>query len=94
MRAALLAVAFLVAGCTHLDVQDMGRGRYSLTASAPSGGFYGSREEAVERANEFCGTQRRSAVVDGFYDKSQLGPLGEHSSSILFRCAAPAALHF
>ena len=84
----------LVIGCTHLDVQNLGRGRYSLTATAPSGGFYGSREAAVEEANEFCKRQSETAVTDGFYDKPELGPRGEHTTSILFRCAAPQPLHF
>ena len=83
-----------VSGCAHTNVQDLGQGRYSLTATAPSGGVYGSREAAVENANEFCRPQGKAAVTDGFYDKSALGPHGEHTTSILFRCAATEPLHF
>jgi hypothetical protein len=90
----LCAACAAAAACTHLDVQDLGHGRYSLTATAPSGGFYGSREAAVERANEFCRRNREAAVTDGFYDKSGTGPEGEHTSSILFRCASPQPLRF
>jgi hypothetical protein len=93
VRAVMLA-ALLLAGCAHTEVQHMANGQHFLTATAPSGGFYGSHEEAVERANDFCGKHRQAAVIDGFYDKSQPGPLGEHSSSVIFRCAAPTMLHF
>ncbi len=99
MRTALLiplACAALAGamGCAHLNVQNLGHGRYSLTATAPSGGFYGSREAAVERANEFCRRQGTAAVTDGFYDKSRLGPQGEHTTSVLFRCTVPQSLRF
>jgi hypothetical protein len=95
-RSVLLVAAALAApaGCTHLAVQDLGHGRYSLTATAASGGFYGSREAAVEEANEFCRRHGEAAVTDGFYDKSGIGPAGEHTSSILFRCAQPQPLRF
>jgi len=98
MRTALpvaLATALAVlAACTHLDVQDLGHGRYALTATAPSGGLYGSREAAVEEANEFCRRHGEAAVTDGFYDKSGAGPEGEHTSSIFFRCATQQPLRF
>jgi hypothetical protein len=84
----------VVAGCAHTNVQDLGQGRYSLTATAPSGGFDGSREAAVEDANAFCRRQGQAAVTDGFYDKSAIGPHGERTTSILFRCAAPQPLRF
>jgi len=87
------SLAFLL-GCTHVSVQDLGKGRYSLTATAPSGGYYGSREAAVEEANEFCKRHGEAAVTDGFYDKSEVGPRGEHTSSILFRCSVSQPLQF
>jgi hypothetical protein len=90
----LCAACAAAAACTHLDVQDLGHGRYSLTSTAPSGGFYGSREAAVEQANEFCRRHGEAAVTDGFYDKSGAGPEGEHTSSIFFRCASPQPLRF
>jgi hypothetical protein len=91
MKAALAAFSCLLFGCaqTHTDVLDLGEGRHSLNATAPSGGFYGSHEAAVELANDFCGKSHQQPVIDGFYDKSEIGPKGEHSSSIFFRCAAP-----
>jgi hypothetical protein len=94
MKAVLAAVVALVAGCSHAQVQDMSNGQHSLTATASSGGFDGSREEAIEQANDFCQRTGQQPVIDGFYDKSALGPLGEHTSSIIFRCAAPHTLHF
>jgi hypothetical protein len=96
MKALVPAAILLLAGCAHghLQVQDMGNGQHSLTATAPSGGFSGSHEEAVERANEFCARTGQQPGIDGFYDKPELGPLGEHTSSIIFRCVAPRTLHF
>jgi hypothetical protein len=94
MKAALTALLALLVGCTHVQVQDVGNGQHSLSATAPSGGFDGSREEAIEEANDFCHRSGQQAVIDGFYDKSALGPLGEHTSSIIFRCGAPHTLHF
>jgi hypothetical protein len=94
MKAVLAAIAALLIGCTHSRVQDMGSGQHSLSATAPSGGFDGSREEAIEEANDFCHKSGQQAVIDGFYDKSALGPLGEHTSSIIFRCGPPHTLHF
>jgi hypothetical protein len=94
MRAALAAIVALLVGCTHAAVQDMRNGQHSLSATARSGGFDGSREEAIEQANEFCRRSGQQPIIDGFYDKSALGPLGEHTSSIIFRCGPTHTLHF
>jgi hypothetical protein len=87
MKAALGTFSFLLAACAHTNVLDLGNGRHSLDATAPSGGFYGSHESAVELANDFCGKSGQQPVIDGFYDKAELGPSGQHTSSIFFRCA-------
>jgi hypothetical protein len=91
---AIAAVVSLVLGCAHSTVRDLGDGRHALTAVASSGGYAGSHEEAVEEANEFCRHSRQTAVIDRFDDSPVLGPLGEHTSSTVFTCAAPAVLHF
>ncbi len=90
MKAARAALSCLLFGCarTHTDVLDLGVGRHSLNATAPSGGFYGSHEAAVELANDFCGKSQQQPVIDGFYDKAEIPPDGAHTSSIFFRCAA------
>jgi hypothetical protein len=88
-----VAVSLLLA-CTHPAVRDLGNGRHSLTAVAPSGGYAGSHEEAVERANEFCGRARQTAVIESFADSPGIGALGEHTSSAVFTCTAPHVLHF
>jgi hypothetical protein len=86
------AAALLLSGCAHpLPVADMGAGQHSLTATSSSGGYYGSREEAVEEANDYCGRSGQRAVTAGFYDKAEIGPHGEHTTSIIFTCAAPKA---
>jgi hypothetical protein len=97
MRAAIAAAvvaSLVVAGCGHTHVADMGSGQHSLTAVAPSGGYDGSHEEAIQEANEYCGQSHQRAVIDGFYDRPELGPHGEHTSSIIFKCAAPRTLKF
>lgn len=88
-----VAVALMV-GCAHVAVRDLGEGQHALTAVAPSGGYAGSHEEAVEEANAFCSQSRRTAVIERFEDSPTLGPLGEHTSTAVFTCAAPAVLHF
>jgi hypothetical protein len=97
MKAAICVAAvglLAVAGCKHTQVAEMGSGEHSLTAAAPSGGYDGSREEAIEQANEYCHKSRQQAVIDGFYDKPELGPHGEHTSSIIFKCAETRVLKF
>jgi hypothetical protein len=95
MRKALVGTILLLAACApHDTVQDMGGGQYSLTATSPSGGYAGAHEEAVEQANDFCSGRREGAVVNGFYDKSELGTQGEHTSSVIFRCGPRTSLHF
>jgi hypothetical protein len=94
MRAVLPGVLCLLAGCAPTDVVDIGHGQYSVTATSPSAGYYGSREEAVERANDFCARHDQAAAADAFYDKPEVGPLGEHTSTILFRCVPPRVLKF
>jgi hypothetical protein len=84
----------VVAGCQHTQVTDMGSGEHSLTAVAPSGGYDGSHEEGIEEANDYCHRNRQQAVIDGFFDKPELGPHGEHASSIIFKCAEPRTLKF
>jgi hypothetical protein len=94
MKAAILCAVLLMAGCTHADVRNLGNGLHSLSAVSPSGGYSGSHEEAVEQANDFCAKFHQRAVIAGFEDKPDLGPLGEHTSDIMFTCAAPKQLHF
>ena len=82
--------ALLLSACEHpLPVEDMGGGQHSLTATASSGGYYGSREAAVQEANDYCSRSGQRAVTAGFYDKAEIGAHGEHTTSIIFTCAAP-----
>jgi hypothetical protein len=94
MKVATSLTLLALAACAHTAVQDLGNGRHALTATSPSGGYYGSHEEAVEEANAFCAHASQQALVDGFYDKPELGPQGEHASSVFFRCAVPTPLKF
>lgn len=90
----LIALLLLAACATSANVQDIGNGRHSLVAVSPSGGYQGSHEEAVELANDYCSGRRQTAVIEGFDDKPGIGPEGEHTSGVVFSCAAPKALHF
>jgi hypothetical protein len=94
MKAATLAAVLLLAGCAHVEVRDLGDGRHALTAVSPSGGFAGSHEEAVERANDFCAKPHQRVAIERFEDQPGVGPRGEHTSSLVFTCAPSAALHF
>jgi hypothetical protein len=95
MRVArLIALLSLAACATHPLVQDVGDGRHSLVAVSSSGGYHGSHEEAIELANDYCSRFRQTAVIEDFDDKPGFGPGGEHTSSVLFTCAAPRVLHF
>jgi hypothetical protein len=90
----LIALALLAACATHVNVQDAGNGRHSLVAVSPSGGYDGSHEEGVELANDYCSRLRQTAVIERFDDKPGVGPEGEHTSNVVFSCAAAKALHF
>jgi hypothetical protein len=94
MRAPMIAACAVVAACTHIPVADLGDGRHSVTATSPSGGYSGSHEEVIEQANDYCHRWHQSAVLDVFQDQPGVGPRGEHTSSLVFRCAAPLVLHF
>jgi hypothetical protein len=83
-----------LSACTHEPISDVGAGRHALVAVSASGGYAGSHEEAVERANDYCARSHQQAVIEGFDDKSEVGPVGEHSSSVVFSCTAPRSLHF
>ena len=90
----LLGAAVGLCACTQQPVADVGNGRYALVAVSSSGGYAGSHEEAIERANEYCDRFHQQAVIDGFDDQPQVGPQGKHTSSVVFICAAPRALRF
>jgi len=80
--------------CTHEPVAEVGEGRHALLAMSVSGGYAGSHEEALEKANDYCARWHQQAVIEGFDDKPEVGPVGQHTSSVVFSCAAPRALHF
>jgi hypothetical protein len=96
MRLAALAVLTSLCGCAHpaVQVEDMSNGQHSLTATSESGGVEGSREAAVERANAYCDRNGQQPVIASFYDHGPVGAQGQHTSTIIFSCAAPRVLHF
>jgi len=94
MKTTFLSLLLLLGACAHLNVTDSADGRHRVTGSAASGGYTGSREEAIEQANDFCGRSRQRAVIESFDDKPEVGPKGEHTSELEFSCATPQALHF
>jgi len=96
MRTVAIVLLMLLGACAHpgLRVEDMSNGQHSLTATSPSGGVEGSRETAVQLANAYCDRTHQQPVIASFYDRGGVGPQGEHTSTIIFACAAPAVLHF
>jgi hypothetical protein len=94
MRIDFLAASILLTACSHVNVTDRSNGEHLVTGTASSGGYTGSREEAIEQANDFCHRSRQQPVIASFDDKPELGPKGEHTSSVVFTCAAPQVLHF
>lgn len=86
MKTAIPACLLLLAGCTHTShVEDRGGGTHAVTASANWGGYTGSREETIAQANHFCG-EHQSAAIENFEDKPGVGPKGELTSTLTFRC--------
>jgi hypothetical protein len=94
VRTALFLSLLMLAGCHHPQVLNMQNGQHSITATAPSGGFSGSREQAIEQANDYCAHAHQQAELAGFFDKSELGAKGEHTSTLIFNCVAPHKLQF
>jgi hypothetical protein len=94
LRAGLGGALVLLGACAHPAVVDMANGQHTLTVTADSGGVGGSHEAAIEAANEFCDHSGRQPVIASFYDKAELGPQGEHTSTLIFSCGAPRALRF
>jgi hypothetical protein len=90
MRAVTLCGIATLVGCSHVPVQELGDGRYSLTVVTASEGYAGSHEQAVEEADDYCARSRQGVVVESFDDKPASGLEGKHTTSVTFRCAASA----
>ena len=87
-----LVAGVVLAACEHQPpVQEMSNGEFSLTATSSSSGYGGSRRLAVQKANTYCGRSGQRAATASLSDKAELGPNGEHSSTIIFTCATPAS---
>ena len=92
MRMTFPVSVLLLAGCAHThNVQDLGNGMHSVTASANWGGYTGSREETIAQANDFCG-KGQMAAIDSFEDKPGVSPRGEQTSTLRFSCSARPVL--
>jgi hypothetical protein len=95
MRAATLATVLLLVSCAHSNaVRDAGNGMHAVTNTAAWGGYTGSHEENIEQANDFCRKSSQQAVIESFDDKPGVGPKGEHTSTMVFACAAPPVLQY
>jgi uncharacterized lipoprotein YajG len=94
MKTAIVAGALLLAGCAHTSqVQDVGNGVHSVTASANLGGYTGSREETIAQANDFCAKSGQTAAIQSFEDKPGVSAKGEQTSTLMFTCTARPVLH-
>lgn len=93
MKTAMLASLLPLVGCAHTShVQDLGNGLHSVTASANWGGYTGSREETIARANDFCANSKQTVAIEGFEDKPGVSAKGEQTSTLSFKCAARPVL--
>ncbi len=93
MKTAIPVGVLLLAGCAHTtQVQNLGNGMHTVTASANWGGYTGSREETIAQANEFCGKSGQTAAIENFEDKPGVSPKGEQTSTLTFRCTARPVL--
>lgn len=85
-RAAASLALLLLAGCSDLKVDDLADGRHALTSTSPSGDYYGSREEAVDRANEYCHRYKQTAVIERFEDEPVTGLQSGRTTRVVFTC--------
>jgi len=96
MKIMLLSTVVVLAACSHgrSNVRDAGNGMHSITASASWGGYTGSREEAIAEASEFCGRSGQKVSIDSFADQPGAAAGGTQTSTMVFSCAARAALQY
>jgi hypothetical protein len=93
MKTAILASVLLFAGCADTShVQDSGNGMHSVTASANWGGYTGSREETIAKANDFCAKSGQMPAIESFEDKPGVSAKGEQTSTLTFTCTARPVL--
>jgi hypothetical protein len=85
MRTTLFVLLAAVAACTHLEVLDLGGGKYSVTGAAHFRGVASAREDAVEAAKAYCAARGQVAIIDTLDDKA-LSPFSGASSSAVFKC--------
>lgn len=87
MRAAILTLAVVLAGCaTASDVIPLSDGKYTITAgshSLGSNGLGGTRSKALKEATEFCTDQGKQVGIERFDDQTSINT---YSSSLTFRC--------
>jgi hypothetical protein len=76
----------LLSACAYVPIQDLADGGHSLTATAKSGGYAVSREQALEDANDYCARSRKRALVQSYDDLPAAGLDAPHSSRLNFAC--------
>lgn len=78
----LLLMAMLC-GCSSTEVLEIGGGSYTLTSQAHVHCPAGSREEAVQQANDYCDRSHKKPRIQSFDDKILIDGC---TSSIVFQC--------
>jgi hypothetical protein len=84
-RLRLIALA-LLAGCAYVPIQDLPDGSHAVIATAKSGGYTVSRDQALEDANDYCARERKRALVESYDDLPAAGLDAPHSSRLNFSC--------
>jgi hypothetical protein len=76
----------VLGGCAYVPIQDHPDGSHSLIATAKSGGYTVSRDQALEDANDYCARSRKRALVESYDDLPAAGLDAPHSSRLNFSC--------
>ena len=89
--ASLPIVLILLCGCSLMEPSkpealDLGGGRYSVTGTTLNTNITSARQDAAARANAFCGSSSRQAVIENFDDLVHGGHWDGPTSSAVFYC--------
>ena len=94
LKLPVLGLMSLLGACAHVGIQEVGHGQCSVSGISSSGGYHGSREEAIESANEYCGRFGKAGRSMAFSDEADVDAHGERMSSVTFHRVPSQPLEF
>jgi hypothetical protein len=80
-------LALALAACSSARIRDLPDGRHTVIATASSGGYTVSRQQAMQDASDYCERSRQHLDVQSFDDLPASGLEGPHSSRLFFTCS-------